>query len=267
MSNRLIFLKLGGSLITVKDQPHTPRLDVLEQVSQEISQALTQDPGLHLLLGHGSGSYGHVAASQYNTRQGVKSLEDWKGFAEVWHQAAELNHLVMSALENAHLPVLAFPPSARVIARAGKVDQWDLGPLSIALDQGLLPVVYGDVAFDQVLGGTILSTEDLFSHLARQLKPEKLLFAGLEPGIWADYPANSQLVKEITPASFPELQSGLKGSSAMDVTGGMLDKVRQVISLVEDIPELQGMIFSGETRGNVQRALLGEELGTVIRGV
>ena len=73
MKSKLVFLKLGGSLITVKDQPHTPRLDVIERLAQEIAAARSADPGLQILLGHGSGSYGHVPASQFHTRQGVKT--------------------------------------------------------------------------------------------------------------------------------------------------------------------------------------------------
>ena len=265
MTERLVFLKLGGSLITVKDQPHTPRVNVLARLVQEIAEALAQDRELHLLLGHGSGSFGHMAASQYHTRLGVKSAEEWQGFTEVWRHAAALNHLVMGALSQARLPAIAFPPSAMVMARGRQVAQWNLEPLRAALDKGLLPVVYGDVTFDTQLGGTILSTEDLFSHLAPQLKPSQLLFAGLEPGVWADFPLCQHLLDKITPTSFSQASSGLKGSSATDVTGGMLDKVRQVIGLVGELPGLKGMIFSGEVAGNVHRALLGEQLGTIIR--
>jgi isopentenyl phosphate kinase len=50
----------------------------------------------------------------------------------------------------------------------------------------------------------------------------------------------------------------------MDVTGGMVDKVRQVLSLVKTFPKLKAFIFSGEIPGNVQRALLGESIGTAI---
>ncbi len=186
MSTQLVFLKLGGSLITVKDQPHTPRLELLERLAQEIAVALSQEPDIHLLLGHGSGSYGHVAASRYHTRQGVRTVQEWAGFAEVWHQATELNHLVMAALEKENLPIIVFPPSAKVIARDGTVAIWDLDPLQAALGKNQVPLIYGDVAFDQVRGGTILSTEDLFSYLARRLNPDWLLFAGLEPGVFAD---------------------------------------------------------------------------------
>jgi isopentenyl phosphate kinase len=264
VSGKLVFLKLGGSLITVKDQPRTPRPDVLERLASEIAEARSQDPHLRLLLGHGSGSYGHVPASQYNTRQGVSTAAGWQGFVEVWHQAAELNHLVMHSLAKAGLPALVFPPSATVTARAGKVESWNLESLRAALSHHLIPVVYGDAVFDTDLGGTILSTEELFSYLASQLKPHQLLFAGLEPGVWADYPSNTRPLTEITPSSYPQIASDLTGSAATDVTGGMLTKVQQILSLLGEQPGLTAAIFSGETPGNIRQALLGMSPGTLL---
>jgi len=264
MTTKLVFLKLGGSLITVKNQPHTPRLALLEQLTKEIAEACAQDTNLRILLGHGSGSFGHVAASQYNTHLGVKTPAEWKGFFKVWRQAAALNHLVMAALEQAGLPAIAFSPSASITAHNREIDTWNLYPLEVALKNGLIPVVYGDVVFDDVLGGTILSTEDLFAYLASHIKPTRLLFASHERGVWASYPDPASFLDEITPTSFPFIEAGLKGSAATDVTGGMLGKVRKVLSMVSDIPGLQAVIFSGETPGNVLRALLGESLGTVI---
>ena len=266
MSPELIFLKLGGSLITHKNLPHTPRLDVLDRLAQEIADARATNLGLQILLGHGSGSFGHFPASKYKTRTGVKSAQEWAGFVEVWREATELNHLVMQALEKATLPAIAFPPSAMVIANQGAVNTWNLDPLRGALMEGVLPVIYGDVVFDSALGGTILSTEDLFAHLVRHIPPTRLLLAGNQPGVWADFPANTHLLPEITPKSIAQIASGLSSSAATDVTGGMADKVRQVMFLVEEFPGLKASIFSGEIPGNVRRAILGENPGTEIHG-
>ena len=63
------FLKLGGSLITDKRQPETPRMDVIERLAQEIAAARAANPSLQLVLGHGSGSFGHIYARQYGTRR------------------------------------------------------------------------------------------------------------------------------------------------------------------------------------------------------
>ena len=261
----LQFLKLGGSLITDKTRPHSPRLDLIARLAGEIVAARQQDQSLQLVLGHGSGSFGHIPARRYGTRQGVKTKEEWLGFVEVWREAVALNRLVVNALGESGLPAIALPPLASITARDGRVETWDLSPLRAALQAGLLPVVFGDVVFDKSRGGTILSTEDLFDYLARHLYPRRLLFAGLEPGVWADFPACTRLVEVITPSDLHDIAPTIGASVATDVTGGMISKVQRSMELVRDISGLEVRIFSGEAPGSLERALLGEPVGTVIR--
>ena len=260
----LYFLKLGGSIITDKSRPHTPRLEVLSRLAYEIAAAQEANPAMRLLIGHGSGSFGHVPAKKYGTRQGVKTPTQWQGFVEVWKEAATLNHIVVEALSAVGLPVIALPASANVTASDGKVSTWNLEPLISALKRELVPVIYGDVIFDQVRGGTILSTEDLFQYLTPLLHPQRLLLAGFEEGVWADYPARVKIVREINHQNFAFVSQALGGSSSVDVTGGMQSKVVQMLSLVEENPGLEVWIFSGERPGNVLKALSGEACGTRI---
>lgn len=263
-SNNLTLLKWGGSLITNKAHPNTARPQVLARLAQEISVALDQAPSQQLILGHGSGSFGHVAAKKHDTHQGVRTPQQWQGFVEVWRQAATLNRLVIEALHAAGLPAIAFPASASAVTRDGKVVTWDTRPITTALQVGLLPVVYGDVVLDETLGGAILSTEAIFKHITPQLHPQRILLAGLQSGVWADYPACTQLVPQITPQNIDELGPALGASAAVDVTGGMAAKVREMLALVEQHPTLNVLIFSGESPGAVQQALLGSLEGTRI---
>jgi isopentenyl phosphate kinase len=264
--NNLHFLKLGGSLITDKDRAHTARRDAIARLAEEIAAGREMNTDLPLVLGHGSGSFGHVAGKKYGTRQGVSSRDEWMGFVEVWHEANALNRIVMDVLMNAGLPAVAFPPSASVISKDGVVKEWNLAPLVSALKGGLLPVVFGDVAFDSVRGGTILSTEDLFAHLAVHLRPRRVLLAGLEKGVWADFPTCEVLLKEVTPGSIEKISASLGGSRATDVTGGMLTKVLQSLELVGKVDGLEVLIFSGEEAGAVEKIFSGERLGTLIHG-
>ncbi len=261
----LAFLKLGGSLITDKTQPSTPRLEVLTRIAEEITAAREEAPNVRLILGHGSGSFGHVPASKYGTRQGVQTPEQWLGFAEVWMQASALTRLVIEALHGAGLPAVSFPASAGATAEDGEIISWNLGPVQAALEDGLLPVVNGDVVFDTARGGTILSTEDQFIYLARRLHPARILLAGLEPGVWADFPTCTQLIDAITPQNLEEVAPALSGSTATDVTGGMDSKVQQMLALVEELPGLEVRIFSGKPSGIIKQALLGAKVGTVLQ--
>lgn len=260
----LLFLKLGGSLITDKDSPATPRPDVLRSLAGQIAQARLENPGLRLLLGHGSGSFGHVTAHQYRTQDGVRSPDEWHGFAQVWLQASRLNRLIIEALHSVGLPAVTFAPSAGAVASQRQVASWHLAPIRHALQAGLLPVVYGDVAFDKVLGGTILSTEMVFAHLAEHLMPQSILIAGIEPGVWEDFPACTRIFPEITHHNLEEISNRLMGSRSIDVTGGMATKVREMLALCKRIPGLQVSIFSGEEPDAIRQALLGERLGTQI---
>lgn len=261
---RIVFLKLGGSLITDKAQVASPRMDVLNRLASEIARALRCQPDLGIVLGHGSGSFGHVPAKKYSTRQGVFTIQEWAGFVEVWRQAHALHRLVLDAMQAAGLPVISFPPSATVQARSGQVLRWDTANLQHALEVGLIPVVFGDVVFDQVIGGTILSTEDLFEHLAPVLKPQRILLAGIEPGVWEDYPECTQIIPEIFTANIASVKKSLCGATTTDVTGGMASKVLQSLDLCKRVAGLQIAIFSGETPGLVGEALSGALPGTRI---
>jgi isopentenyl phosphate kinase len=188
----------------------------------------------------------------------------WPGFAEVWYQASTLNRYVIQALHEAGVPAMTFSPAASVWSQDGKVVKWDLSQIEHALERGIVPVVHGDVIFDRAKGGTILSTEDLFEHLARELHPDRILLAGLEEAVWADFPARRHKVEVLTRASFHEISTGIGESAGADVTGGMQSKVQQMLDLVEQVPGLQALIFSGEGRENLEKALKGENIGTTV---
>lgn len=274
----LVFLKLGGSLITDKTQPYTPLLDVMDDLALQIATALRTHPNLRLVIGHGAGSFGHVPASEYKTRDGLppkatplihrerdaNEQDYWKGFAEVWYQASSLNRFVMKALHNAGVQAIALPPSSSVIASNGQVSVWETTPIRMALATGIVPVVFGDTVFDEIRGGTILSTEDLFMSLATALSPERILLAGLEAAVWADFPERTKIVEKITPNTFSEVSKGVGKSAGADVTGGMESKVKQMLDSVTANPDMTVQIFSGTEPGNIVRALTGETLGTLI---
>lgn len=264
MTNEIVLLKLGGSLITDKDKPYTPRLDKLAELASEIKAALEANPHLQLILGHGSGSFGHVAAKQHGTRDGVHTREQWHGFAEVRFQAAELNRFVMESLIQAGIPAISFPPSSSMISDNRKVIHHNILAIRKAMGVRLLPVIYGDVAFDEALGGTILSTEDVFKFLVGQFSPSRILLAGIEAGVWEDFPARTKLVKQIQAADYEAMRSGIKGSASTDVTGGMKAKVEEMLALIQTNRHLTAQIFSAEENGFLARALQGENVGTLL---
>ena len=268
---QLVFVKLGGSVITDKAQAETPRPDVIDRLAAEVAAARTACPNLRLLLGHGSGSFGHVAARRYGTRQGVSDAEGWHGFACVAATAARLNRMVADALLAAGVPAWSLQPSASARCRRGELQWLDATTIEIALAHGLTPLVYGDVALDEVQGATIISTEQIFAYLARRLHPARLILVGVVDGVFEADPLQDPTVRRvpyISAQNWSAVRSTLGGSHATDVTGGMLAKVEEMVALVRELPGLTVHLLSGEQPGALQAALCGptERVGgTLIR--
>jgi len=271
----LILLKLGGSVITDKNRPFTAREDVIRRLGREVRQALDDRPELRLVLGHGSGSFGHVVAAKYEAhngpigKPGMASRETWRGYFETAAAAARLNRLVTDLLLAEGVPAVSFQPSASARCRKGTLMYFDTHPMKQVLEAGLVPLVYGDVAVDALQSFTIVSTEQLFENIARELQPTRIILAGIVDGVYNADPLrdrHAERYEEIGQANWPEVEAALGGSHGTDVTGGMFSKVRDMYHLVLAQPPLQVHIISGEIPGRVASALAGSDtdIGTLI---
>lgn len=259
----LVFLKLGGSLITDKDKPLSARKDVIQQAVREVKTALDKDPELKIILGHGSGSFGHTPAKIHNTINGVSSASQWKGFAEVWKAARDLNQIVMTSLAEAGIPSICFPPSSQVLTSNRRIIHWETANIEL-LPGTILPVVHGDVVLDKKIKGTILSTEDLFAYLAKKLHPDRILLAGIEEGVYLDFPNNSKILKNISFSKFNRHAGSIQGSAFADVTGGMRSKVDIMMHLLDKRFVKSVSIFNGKMKGAILATLLGGFPGTTL---
>lgn len=263
---RTVFLKLGGSLITDKRQPETPRLETLDRLAAEIASALREDSELRLVIGHGSGSFGHVYGQRYGTRGGVRTAEDWFGYAETGDAAARLNRLVVRALLGAGIAAWSIQPGAVAQCRDGVLEAGPEAMVTAALESGLTPVVFGDVALDVVRGGTIVSTEELFEWMLPRMPetfgPQRLVLAGEVDGIFTADPQvtdEAVVISELTPDTVASVAAGLGASHGMDVTGGMEAKVSQAMRMVQANPTMDVIVCSGMTPGAVLTALQAAE--------
>jgi isopentenyl phosphate kinase len=266
--SELVFCKLGGSLITDKLRLETPRTTTIERVAREIRQALDVRPDVSLVLGHGSGSFGHFAADRYKVHKG--NLDDWRGYAETAAAAQRLNRIVTDALLSAGVPVVSLQPSASARCVSGELVDLAVSPITTLLDNGLVPLVYGDVSLDSAQGCTIVSTEQIFAYLARVLCPSRIIEAGEVAGVYSGDPHRDtivRLVPTITSHNYAQVEEMLSASFGVDVTGGMLSKVRSLFTLVTELPNLQVRIVTGRTPGLVERVLIDAdaEEGTLLQ--
>jgi len=265
--SELVFLKLGGSVITDKRRYEKPRPTVIARMGREISAALQSQPDIKMILGHGSGSFGHFVADKYHVREG--NLKDWRGYAETSASAQRLNRLVTDSLLAEGVCVVSTQPSASALCHDGDLVEMAMDPIVKLLEKGVVPLVYGDVALDDVRGCTIISTEQIFTHLARYLRPQRIIMVGEVPGVYSGDPQRDSIVRlipEISSRNYKQVEQMLSTSFGVDVTGGMLSKIQDLFKLVCEQPNLTVRIITGRRNRLIERVLMDPNLreGTLL---
>ncbi len=266
----LTFVKFGGSVITDKSGREAADTATIATLAADLRAARAADPGLRLILGHGSGSFGHYYAAQYGIHRGLAADADWMGFAQTAGAALRLNRLVVDALLAAAVPAISLQPSASLRSSAGQLSEWRTEPLGLALDHRLVPVIHGDVAFDNAQGSAIISTEALFTHLALHspFQPARIILVGEEAVFTADprINATAEVIPLIDGSNIDEVLHGAGASHGADVTGGMRSKIDLMWRLIQALPQLQVRLI-GPHPDLLRRALLDEALdqGTLIK--
>lgn len=264
------FIKWGGSVITDKTGREAADLPLIQRLAQELAEARAVRPDLPIILGHGSGSFGHHYAAKYGVHRGLAAGADWSGFALTAGAALRLNRIVVDALLAAGLPALSLQPSASIESHAGRITRWQTAPIGTALAHRLLPVLHGDVAFDTAQGSAIVSTEILLAHLAlaTELRPTRVILVGEDAVYTADPRSDpgAERIPVITGDTIESVLHGASGSHAVDVTGGMRSKLELMWHLVTAIPGLEVHLI-GPQPGLLSSVLLGQPIdaGTVIR--
>jgi len=262
----IILVKLGGSLITDKTKPFTPRLDVIRRLSKEINEA-RKEKEIKIIVGHGGGSFPHKPAKDYRTNEGIINEESIKGISLVQDAASRLNRIIVNSLIEAGENAVSVQPSAGLIAEDGRIKEWYLNSIKEMLKHNLLPVPYGDVALDIKKGCCIISTEEILNYLARQLNSKKIILAGIVDGVFTSDPQknpNAKLIPEINSKNYNIIKKYLGGSAGIDVTGGMLHRIERIFELTKI--GIEAEVISGEKEGIFKNALLGEKgLGTTIK--
>lgn len=264
-NNGLTILKLGGSVITVKDKALTPNTSVIRRLAKEIARSQASP----LIIVHGGGSFGHPLAAKYRIAEGFMDRNQLEGFSKTHNAMMALNMLVVEALVNEGLPAFSIAPSSLIITRRGRIQYIHKDLLEEALKLGFIPVLYGDAVLDYELGFTILSGDQILSKLAIELDANRIIVGVDVDGLYTADPKISpeaQLITYLTIDRLESLMGVLSGSRSIDVTGGMMGKIRELKAPVMNGIEV--LIVNALKPGNIYRALKGEEVvGTrIIRG-
>jgi isopentenyl phosphate kinase len=230
---------------------------VIARLAREIAEAASSGP-FRLIMGHGSGSFGHVAARQYGIAEGIRTADQLPGISLTQQRAAALHRLIVEALAEAGALPFSIAPSSCLVAASGRTASFADEPLIRALENGLLPVLYGDVVLDREQGAAIASTEQVFETVARALLDRgwtirRALWLGETGGLYDD---QGRTIPRVSAADFEEAARAIGDPNGTDVTGGMRLRLETALALARlGVPSL---LLNGLTPGLLGKALRGE---------
>lgn len=254
-------VKLGGSVVTVKDMPMTADHENVKRLAEEI-KATWPTP---LVVIHGGGSFGHPVAKRYGIADGFTSERQVIGFTRTHQAMVALNTIIVDALLDEGIPALSVAPSAFIAAYDGRMPRGDFENIGRLVVKGMLPVLYGDAVIDKSRGFSILSGDQLAVRLAVSMGANRLIFGVDVDGVYTSNPKLAPQARLIDRLSLEKLEGFVEIGKALttDVTGGMLGKVSEARAAVEAGIEVR--MVNATKPGVILKALRGEPVaGTVL---
>lgn len=226
MKNKLILIKLGGSLITDKNKPFTANHQNIIKLVKYVKRHFLKQGDV--VLSHGGGSFPHTPASKYKTHLGlINGIYSLKGFCLTSQAAMMINAIVLDEFIKDKCLAVSFSPRSMFFDNESQLKH-----ILKALDLGLLPILYGDTIMDSKMGFKIYSGEvvidKILSKIYKEYKQIAVYYFVDTKGVYDDA---GKTIPEINKQNFKKIKDQIKGSQATDVTGGMLHKVSEALEI------------------------------------
>ncbi len=208
----MILIKLGGSVITNKERPISPRISAIDKIARHLKKI--HEP---FIVVHGGGSFGHYWSIKYDMHARPAKY-DLRGVSIVKNSMIELNKIVLDCFVKNGLAPYCLPPTD--FMSKDKPIPSKVKEIKKIAESGLIPVTYGDALWYGAKKSYILSGDRIMSILAKSLRPRLAVFVLGVDGLYSDF-KTKKLIYEMkgNQVSIQEI--------SMDVTGGMKRKVQE----------------------------------------
>ncbi len=241
-------LKLGGSVITEKDEPETVDTAAL-------SAAASLSPNRQ--SGRISSSFTAAGASATTTPPITVSARPrgpttWTAYRP--STARCVGSTPLSSMNSlAGSSGCPDPPVLGGHTRRDSDLSLPTAQVTTLLDEGFVPVLHGDLVAHAGAGATVLSGDELVVELAPAVDADRVGVCSTVPGVLDE---DGTVIDRIE--TFEAVASALGGSDATDVSGGMAGKVRALLAL-----SAPAVVFGPDA---LPAFLAGESPGTTIAG-
>ena len=212
----MILIKLGGSVITNKKKPLSPRKKSIDKIVRALKKI--DEP---IIIVHGGGSFGHYWSVKYNMHTKPANYNT-RGVSLVKNSMVELNKIILDSFLKNRLNPYCLPPTDFIFGNKPIIKK--VKEIEKIAKSNLVPVTFGDALWYGKKKSYILSGDRIMSTLAKILKPRLCVFVLNVNGLYSD-PKTKKLIHEL------KGEKPLILKSSKDVTGGMKRKVDEATKI------------------------------------
>jgi isopentenyl phosphate kinase len=230
-----VFIKFGGSFISPKRNQREVLLgariqNAARQIRAALDHAAKNGSAISLVIGHGAGRFGHAPAKQFGARKGYTEQFGWTPLPVIREAMMRMNLRFIEHCRHGGLLPLTVSPFAIAEGRGGRLCQLHTATIRQLLKKGQIPLIHGDIILDSQQGFGIASTEELLSQLCDEIRFDRIIMLTDVDGV---HDGDGATIPLITPKNIDGHLGSLGGSRGPDVTGGMADKVKNLLRMVE----------------------------------
>lgn len=270
-NNGLLVVKIGGSCFSDKKMPRSLYLDVIDSICEQL-QSIT----MPVVIVHGGGSYGHPVAKKYTIHEGWKDdvPDQAIGFCMTHDAMVELNHAIVGRFLEYGLPAYPVQTSSVFVFRNREVTAKNLAPVDALLDQGFIPVMYGDSVIDESRGFGIMSGDSIVVEIANGLSHNvsNIVYLMDVDGLYDKNPkidATATLFTDVylrgehmlVPQgdALVNIEATIDlADGAIDVTGGILNKIRALRNIKRN--DIAIALINGRVPSRLAALIAGDDV-------
>ena len=279
-NNKVIILKLGGSLLSDKTKPFSFREKCFSRIVKEIVES-SEKISENLIIVHGGGSFGHPVANEYQIQLGHnKNIDNQNYGLGLTHlRMQELNFKVTSKFMKQKIPVMSLSPVDLFFKNNKNLKFTGVKQIENLLQNGIIPILFGDVLLHSQNNFSILSGDRIIAELCSSLAKfsvSQVIFATDQDGIiknfeneQKDYQSenntsnlgtiNPELIKQATIEELKHLDlESFNGK--IDVTGGLDGKIDNIELIFKNKKTISICLINGLRKNYIKKALLNEEI-------
>ncbi|MDO5850728.1 MAG: isopentenyl phosphate kinase, partial [Methanobacteriaceae archaeon] len=219
-----------------------------------------------LIIVHGAGSFGHPPAKKHKIGQAFEDeeyLDKRIGFCEIQNEVKRLNSIICEVFVKNGIPAIAIPPSSFITTSNKRVHDFNLDLIKSYLNEGFIPILYGDVVLDTEIKMAVISGDQIIQHIAKFIKSDRVVLGTDVDGVYTKNPKTHDDAVHIDVVSSIEDIKSLESTTNVDVTGGMVGKVKELLELAD--LGIDSEIINANEPGAISKTLQGMEVkGTKI---